>query len=157
MRRRGRFRRVGKWVGLALCVLIWVTWAASAGWGARLSVRGAIVAFTDSGIVVVWNTGRIAAGGPQSGPGKTVSLFLVEFISDPPGTILRVLSLPFWLPLALLILPTAWLFWVDRRRKPRPGFCSCGYDLRGNVSGKCPECGEKTTTSTERKHEVGPS
>ncbi|MFH1748614.1 MAG: hypothetical protein ABIG44_16385 [Planctomycetota bacterium] len=28
--------------------------------------------------------------------------------------------------------------------------CKCGYDLTGNVSGVCPECGEKTTTGTEQ-------
>ncbi|MCP4251307.1 MAG: hypothetical protein GY778_30090 [bacterium] len=31
---------------------------------------------------------------------------------------------------------------VATRRKPRPGRCDqCGYDLTGNVSGRCPECG----------------
>ena len=31
---------------------------------------------------------------------------------------------------------------LTRRRKFRPGFCeSCGYNLTGNVSGRCPECG----------------
>ena len=25
---------------------------------------------------------------------------------------------------------------------PRPGYCKCGYDLEGNVSSRCPECGE---------------
>ncbi len=30
------------------------------------------------------------------------------------------------------------------RRKPRPGRCSkCDYDLTGNESGICPECGTK--------------
>ena len=30
-----------------------------------------------------------------------------------------------------------------RGRKPKPGYClKCGYDLTGNESGKCPECGE---------------
>ena len=34
-------------------------------------------------------------------------------------------------------------FWP--RRRPKPGCCSsCGYDLTGNVSGRCPECGTGT-------------
>lgn len=28
-----------------------------------------------------------------------------------------------------------------RRRRIPPGRCACGYDLTGNVSGRCPECG----------------
>lgn len=29
-------------------------------------------------------------------------------------------------------------------KRPRKGFCGiCGYDLTGNVSGTCPECGWK--------------
>ena len=32
--------------------------------------------------------------------------------------------------------------WVQLRRRPRPGRCpDCDYDLTGNVSGICPECG----------------
>lgn len=45
-------------------------------------------------------------------------------------------------PLATLSLPplAAWL--VYRRRRPPPGCCAkCGYDVTGNVSGTCPECG----------------
>jgi hypothetical protein len=30
----------------------------------------------------------------------------------------------------------------ERRRRGRLGLClKCGYDLRGNISGVCPECG----------------
>ena len=33
--------------------------------------------------------------------------------------------------------------WRIRRRRMMSGQCvGCGYDLTGNVSGRCPECGE---------------
>lgn len=49
--------------------------------------------------------------------------------------------LPLWIPFLLLAIPTAWLWRLDRRR-PLPGHCgSCNYDLTGNTSGVCPECG----------------
>ncbi len=53
----------------------------------------------------------------------------------------RALYLPL-LPLLLAALvPTALLWWLDRRKYP-PGHCGkCGYDLTANVSGVCPECG----------------
>lgn len=55
--------------------------------------------------------------------------------------------LQFATPIGILFLffliPTVFLFWLDRRRIP-PHCCqSCGYDLTGNLSGVCPECGEK--------------
>ena len=51
---------------------------------------------------------------------------------------------PLW-PIALLtaIWPAVWLrrFLRDRHRR-RSGLCvGCGYDLRGNPQGGCPECG----------------
>lgn len=46
---------------------------------------------------------------------------------------------PLWMPLAALALPTA-LPIRSERRFPR-GLCpACGYDLTGNVTGRCPEC-----------------
>ncbi len=54
----------------------------------------------------------------------------------------RHMEFPLW-PLAAgagLVAAVAW--WLDPPRRPRPGCCpACGYDLRGNVSGRCPECG----------------
>jgi hypothetical protein len=53
-----------------------------------------------------------------------------------PGT-------PHWLiagGLTLLAAYTGYLWWRDR--PPPEGHCRvCAYDLRGNVSGRCPECG----------------
>jgi hypothetical protein len=49
--------------------------------------------------------------------------------------------LPVWIPLALLLIPTV-LLWLADIRRPGPGHCqSCGYNLTGNTSGRCPECG----------------
>lgn len=51
-------------------------------------------------------------------------------------------DIPLWLPFFLVALPTGFIFWRDRKRLP-PGHCkSCGYNLTGNVSGVCSECGE---------------
>lgn len=39
------------------------------------------------------------------------------------------------------LTPALLAYWV-RLREPPPGHCSCGYDLTGNLSGICPECGK---------------
>ena len=47
---------------------------------------------------------------------------------------------PLWIPFAAVALPTIVLLILDRR--PRPGQCrQCRYNLTGNTSGMCPECG----------------
>lgn len=55
-----------------------------------------------------------------------------------PGNILAYI-------LAALIL-ACWLrfFYFLNTLVPKPGYCSCGYNLTGNESGMCPECGSKT-------------
>lgn len=51
--------------------------------------------------------------------------------------------IPFWLLLVLLtLLSLALSFWKKHKRRKR-GLCvKCGYDLRGNNTGACPECGK---------------
>ena len=51
--------------------------------------------------------------------------------------------------LLAVIFPTALLCYLDRRRIP-PGHCrNCGYNLTGNVSGLCPECGHSFRRETQ--------
>ncbi len=58
----------------------------------------------------------------------------------------RLLLTPVWLFLVLFaVYPVTFLLYTPRRRRRQrleQGLCvRCGYDLRGNASGQCPECG----------------
>jgi hypothetical protein len=61
----------------------------------------------------------------------------------------RAVRIPLWSLLLGVCAPTIILWWLDRRRIP-PGHChKCGYNLTGNVSGRCPECGEPVRLESE--------
>jgi hypothetical protein len=58
----------------------------------------------------------------------------------------RMITFPHWFPLLVFTALPAW--WsvarIREARRIREGCCkTCGYDLTGNVSGACPECGGK--------------
>jgi hypothetical protein len=72
------------------------------------------------------------------------------------------ISLAYGLPVG--IIAVAAYAWVTRRLGPRAvreipcprcgyvGHCkNCGYDLTGNISGVCPECGGKVDTPSVLK------
>ncbi len=55
---------------------------------------------------------------------------------------------------------SVFLMWLSRRwsRMPSGHFCrSCGYDLTGNVSGVCPECGTPISTAASSATVPSPS
>jgi hypothetical protein len=80
------------------------------------------------------------------------------------GCVLGVLSaryavLPYWfLSAVTALLPSlqVWRWAVGRwRNSRRPGACrQCGYDLTGNTSGVCPECGTNCTTHEDRIRKI---
>ncbi len=54
----------------------------------------------------------------------------------------KTFVVPLWIPLLLAVVTTGVLSWRRYRLVNRAGHCvSCGYDLTGNTSGVCPECG----------------
>ncbi|MBN1512041.1 MAG: hypothetical protein JXB13_08500 [Phycisphaerae bacterium] len=150
MRRRSRTRRILKWVGLVACALLIAAWM-PVGWAIRY---------------VEWHWGGsnfpqdVYSGYWIGGGGAGY----IDYLSYKPSVGLslgrpmesgldigwsedifdvRCWYCPAWIPLLLLALPTALLWHRDRR--PPKGHCrNCGYNLTGNVSGVCPECGEAT-------------
>lgn len=139
--RRARVRRALKWAGVLLCAVILVAWL--------ISVRYWVhwVAEDHSGEYM------LASGKLTYIPSSPPSLGFRGFMyirrrpaeKGTPWWTTRVTRTHFLIPLAwpflIIVAPTALLFWRDRHRIP-PGHCqSCGYDLTGNESGVCPECG----------------
>jgi hypothetical protein len=65
-----------------------------------------------------------------------------------PIATITVVSVRWWLLLAavsIFLIPAGWVVQqaLRRARRSRRGLCTgCGYDLRGSVSGRCPECGQ---------------
>jgi len=69
---------------------------------------------------------------------------LLQFLMPGAQAKLVHLSIPFWVPMTALAIPTAYLWYLARLR-PTEGHCPhCNYNLTGNQSNKCPECGTAT-------------
>jgi len=92
-----------------------------------------------TGILYYWTDTGVAPGGVELSTRWTYREWWFDFlwvtIRSGYGWI------PLWVPFCIVLLPTAAAWVRDWRRRP-PGHCpACGYDLTGNVSGRCPECG----------------
>ena len=69
-------------------------------------------------------------------------------ISRWSGGGVTLLTIPFWFVMAFLAVLAATVWLWQRRRTPPDGHCYvCGYNLTGNVSGVCPECGAEVWPS----------
>ncbi len=147
-RKRIRWVWWGKWGGVTLCVLLFALWLAS-GWvsmtftwpgrlyeGRRIHVVTGMFLYYPHGVT---QSPRIPA---EFSAHVTASPFWYWFYTQWNGQP----GVPLWLPFLLAALLTWGLFVLDKRRY-RPGACtSCGYDLKGNTSGRCPECGAEAAS-----------
>jgi hypothetical protein len=129
MRPRSRTRRILKWAGVVACAAVGVTWLS------KFSVNLFRV-----GETWVW----LERGFHLPCRGEFHSILSYDngySIQDGPSY--SYIGIPFWVPLVVAAIPTAILWCLDRR--PLEGHCrKCGYDLTGNVTGVCPECGKPT-------------
>jgi hypothetical protein len=76
----------------------------------------------------------------------------------PAGACVRVIAAPAWAVAAsLTVLPAGMLLGVLwRRRENDEGRCpTCSYDLTGNTSGICPECGSAIEPATSAPAKAG--
>ena len=145
-------RRQAKWTGLTVSVLVVAVMIAS-----RWFYVEATMDFSDSVGIVLIEKGRMGFGtmrgvlflSPNSGvrveltaiESPSIELWFEKERTTPITTVTIVLyKAPLWVPLLLTALPTAYLFWLDRRAKPSQ-CAKCRYDLRGLDGGVCPECG----------------
>ena len=174
--KRSRFRRILKWASVAATTLVLVLWVAAASittkWVHLHHRDGSCSAFTFAFHRDAFAVGSIAhapSHAAKSWPGccnfdwgansdnwrrrLPVSnrlgrspLRLVSQVSGPHWNHRFVFFRP-WLLAAVVGFPTALLISFDRRRRIPPGHCqTCGYNLTGNLSGICPECGEPCDT-----------
>ena len=137
-----RLRTFTLWTGTTLCVLIAAAFVASGWWLLSFQVPtryGPVLNVTGGLFTLYFGEGRsavlVAEGLPGSGPRWR------WWNSWYASTDRRSFFIPLYALFAATAIPTVlvWRFWP----KPpvKPGHCRCGYDLRGNESGVCPECG----------------
>ncbi len=156
---RGRRWRFSRWAGLCVCVLLVVIWGLSyfvtlhSNWLKRDSTflggigRGYVECYYPAR-VLLGNSGTLFRGrfGPlqwwprvrRSTHNNRGTLINGTFVFT--TRYCWYVGVPMWLPLLVVAVPTV-ILW--RRSRPTPPcHCStCGYNLTGNASGVCPECG----------------
>jgi hypothetical protein len=170
MRPHPRIFGLAKRTGVCLCVLILAAWGFSVHWfvlwsdyrsvrleygnvgfGWSLSSRAdydrsrASSAADDPHRRPIFWIGKISAVWRVAGGYGFNLPITVEYTAN-RGPFARELFIPLWIPFLIIAAPTGFAIWWGRR--PPPGHCrTCGYDLTGNVSGICPECGKPVPVS----------
>ena len=140
-------------IATVLTALLTVFWVSS-GW-IRISLS-VPVGRTQQSIVVLIRSGSIGVYGPVR----------VEIMwGSPPTSCINVCSdpdmewwewnlfahsssdwmvfMPLWAPVVLAGVVMTWMWRRHHTLRPTGSCAHCGYDLRGNASGVCPECGQR--------------
>ncbi len=155
---RWRVRRVAKWGGVITCFVLLGCFAFSMRFAGELQFGTHVLTAWSGNLIFeeLHNYGSVSRM-PQ---GRFTKLARLEFRNltwwpqhhliwlhvnydgyiPQPGSYIERWIIPAWMIFVAIGLPTVFLWWLDRRSPP--GHCPrCGYNLTGNVSGRCPECG----------------
>lgn len=142
---RSRTRWIAKWTGVGACVVLLATWVMSIIW---------LIRFDTQAVEFLAHSGCLQFTTPNPLPSRGWGLHRRAFGElrlwgelssvNAGGRAFRTAIVPLWVPLLALAGPTIWLWRRDRRHPA--GHCrKCGYDLTGNVSGVCSECGTEVS------------
>ncbi len=144
-------RRIAKWAGLVTVITFGAVWALSLRFNATWNCGRGYLGVTTGGIHAKWPAEAAIIRWQPSGvivDARVDAMWWPSIVKSRVSirrrlvTVLWTAKLPIWMLFVVAAVPTAFLWWRDRRGVP-PGACrSCGYDLTGNVSGVCPECGK---------------
>lgn len=170
MHRPSRARRILKWTGAGLSLLILASWSTSQWLRWQKLFTNQTVVLIDAGyfrlatadfdLATEWNIRSELRWHWHSDSGFGLPKIamrdpLALSIPGIPFGIVSKISIPFWLLLLLTAAPTAWHWHRDRRGIP-PGHCPrCGYDLTGNTSSVCSECGEACPIASDDTQSAG--
>ena len=137
MRRRGRVRRVA--AGLGAFAALWAVALIISVWWSIIWVTSSESAVgVSAGLFVFISYIPEEAGLFVERQRETRFEFAPTIALEQP---VRLVFLPMWMLVAAFALMSV-VFW--RKGRVPPGHCQrCGYDLMGNVSGRCSECGER--------------
>ncbi len=149
-RRPSRVRRMAKWSFTTLCIVLAIACISTKAVGCKYYTSGLNRCATLSDGAITF---RQVGGGQFDVRGSRLQpcwglyfpyLWRPVISTAGTGSIASRdihIVIPLWLLTLIAALPTAIVWRFDRRNLV--GFCqACGYDLTGNVSGRCPECGE---------------
>lgn len=142
--KRRRLKRGLAWLGLASALALTLASAASFQWSLIYTGSTRQVIFTAGGLVIRPKPARIGRGFEFAGSMAATLPWMERlelFFRLPQWENSNLDHVPLGWPVTILAVGSTFVLWKVRRGFP-DGHCqSCGYNLTGNESGKCSECG----------------
>jgi hypothetical protein len=143
MLKRSPITRIIKLSCVLLCIFILGLWCLSLKWGFVYVGKNGLMLQATGGLIYA------AASSPNVGPRWSVvepkagiGFRRPSKWVHPINPTCRMYTVPMWILFFAFLLPSGILVLTDRSPKSSFNDCyTCGYNLFGNISGTCPECG----------------